>query len=61
MENIARCELPVHIEEATVAGNPKTALALVIGQQFQETYEKILEKLLAWLGLTHLMRGVTLR
>ena len=39
------------IEEATVAGDPKTALALVISQQFQETYEKHLEKLLAWAGI----------
>jgi hypothetical protein len=34
-----------------VAGNPKTVLALVISQQFQETYEKLLEKLLAWVGI----------
>jgi hypothetical protein len=31
-----------------VAGDPKTVLAVVISQQFQGTYEKILKKLLAW-------------
>ena len=31
-----------------MAGDPKTVLALVISQPFQDTYEKILEKLFAW-------------
>jgi hypothetical protein len=36
------------IEEARVAGDPKTALALMSSLQFQEIYEKLLDKLLAW-------------
>jgi hypothetical protein len=39
------------IGEATLAGDPKTALIFMSSQQFQETYEKLLEKLLAWAGI----------